>query len=83
MSRETDVKKLARKTKQEICGDDDDDSFSMGRGIVIPPIKSDVYYVQPVPKARTKLSAVLQKYPQVIMDNVNLINIHLDKFPCM
>ena len=83
MSRETDVKKLARKTKQEICGDDDDDSFSMGRGIVIPIPKSDVYYVQPVPKARTKLSAVLQKYPQVIMDNVNLINIHLDKFPCM
>ena len=65
MSREMDVKKLASKTRQEICGDDDD-SFSMGRGIVIPPIKSDVYYVQPVPKARTKLSAVLQKYPQVM-----------------
>jgi len=71
MSRETDVKKLARKTKQEICGDDYD------RGIIY---KSDVYYVQPVPKARTKLSAVLQKYPQVMDNsNVNLINIHLDK----
>ena len=55
--------------KRFLYDDDDDDS-----GVV---------YKQPVPKARTRLSAVLQKYPQVIMDNVNLINIHLDKFPCM
>ena len=54
--------------------DDDDSDVVYDSGVV---------YKQPVPKARTRLSAVLQKYPQVIMDNVNLINIHLDKFPCM
>ena len=53
--------------------DDDDSDVVYDSGVV---------YKQPVPKARTRLSAVLQKYPQV-MDNVNLINIHLDKFPCM
>ena len=55
--------------------DDDDSDVVYDSGVV--------YNKQPVPKARTRLSAVLQKYPQVIMDNVNLINIHLDKFPCM
>ena len=61
--------------EKRFLDDDDDSDVVYDSGVV--------YNKQPVPKARTRLSAVLQKYPQVIMDNVNLINIHLDKFPCM
>ena len=60
--------------EKRFLDDDDDSDVVYDSGVV--------YNKQPVPKARTRLSAVLQKYPQV-MDNVNLINIHLDKFPCM